>query len=41
MPRWRENRQGKGPTMCLYLTDEFRVMAFNKIIGHITNRLKN
>lgn len=41
MPRWREHLQGKGPAMCLHLTDEFRVVAFNKIIGHITNRLKN
>ena len=37
---WREHLQDKGPARCLHLTDEFRVVAFNKIIGHITNRLK-
>ena len=37
--RWREF--DKGPARCLHLDDKLRVVAFNKVISHISYRLES
>ena len=40
LKQWREFLL-KGPAQCLHLNDKLRVVAFNKIVAHISQKLKS